>query len=285
MLQDLYPYKDFTFNDIRSLSHVSVNHLKQILRKMLAWKLIAVHPNPSDRRSRLYRVVPSALWSRYDMAKDRIPKPLNAVLPLLLSIDRLHAILLLGSFARGDFDQKSDIDLLVICDEPQKVLDLTYYACAELPIDLHACTLEEFKKSLYPLLPHVFLYADEAYPEMNKSDINVHGLLKEDLEAASNLVKLYRSGYTHFVQIFSVIYELMLVDSLVHSSIESSRWKTLERFLVEHPAVASFKDDLSRLLRCYENLTKRRGQEVKPLNRTNEIQLYDKIISEVGKHV
>lgn len=152
--------RDLAFRDLQGALGLSVGHAKQVIGRLLELRLVVGRSNPLDRRSTLYRVVPLPLWSRYRDMRDGLPEPLRDVLPLLFSIKGVHAVLLLGSHAREDFDGRSDIDVLVVGDDPERVLDLTYQACLSSPIDLHTCTPDEFRNSLYPLIPHVVLYDD-----------------------------------------------------------------------------------------------------------------------------
>jgi predicted nucleotidyltransferase len=66
---------------------------------------------------------------------------------------RVHAVILFGSRARGDFKPWSDYDILVIADFKEKYLDrigviLEALSDVELNIEPHPYTLEEVKDML-----------------------------------------------------------------------------------------------------------------------------------------
>ncbi|HID91253.1 TPA: nucleotidyltransferase domain-containing protein [Candidatus Bathyarchaeota archaeon] len=191
--------------------------------------------------------------------RDGLPEPLRDVLPLLFSIKGVHAVLLLGSHAREDFDGRSDIDVLVVGDDPERVLDLTYQACLSSPIDLHTCTPDEFRNSLYPLIPHVVLYDDGTCEGADASQIDIPGLLREAVEGARKVLRLYGNGLVQFDRVFPTVYELVFIDTLLHGSTEQRKEDVLERFFSEHASVGDLRGDLFRLLRTYENLTRGRG--------------------------
>lgn len=278
-------YKDLAFCDIQRVSGLSNGHVKQVVMRLLESKLIVRRGNPSDRRFTLYRVVPLPLWSKYCEMKDELPEPLRDVFPTLFSIRGIHSILLLGSYFRKDFDEKSDVDVLVICDDPERVLDLTYHACLSLPIDLHACTLNEFRNSLYPLVQHVVLYDDGAYRKIDISKVDVLKLLREGVGVAQKILGLYRNGLVGFDRVFPAVYELAFIDAVLHGSTKQRKADVLEEFFAEHSSVGELKDDLFRLMRSYVNLTKGRGGERERLDRGRELEVYSEIISEVSKHV
>lgn len=278
-------YRDLAFCDVQGVLGLSTGHAKQVIRKLLELKLIVGRSNPLDKRFTLYRVVPLPLWSKYCEMKDGLPERLRDVFPLLFSIKDVHAVLLLGSYARKDFDEKSDVDVLVVSDDPERVLDLTYHICLNLPIDLHSCTLDEFRNSLYPLIPHVALYDDGTCGEADVSQIEGLKLLRDAIEGAQKVLYLYANGLVRFHRVFPAVYELVFIDTLLHGSTEQRKEDVLEKFFVEHTSVGNLKNDLFRLLRMYENLTKGRGEEVERLDLKGEVEIYNKIISEVSKHV
>lgn len=278
-------YKDVPFDDVQKASGLPTSHLKQVIRRLLDLKLVVSRSNPLDRRFTFYRVVPLSLWSNYCRMKDELPKPLRNVLPLLFSIEGVHAILLLGSYARGDFDERSDVDVLVVSDNPERVLDLTYQACLSLPIDLHACTPDEFRNSMYPLIQHVVLYDDGTLGKVDTSQINGLKLLREGVEWVQKALGLYRDGLIQFDRVFPAVYELVFIDTLLHGSTEQRKKDVLEKFFEDHPSVMDMRDELLRLVRVHENLTRGRGGEVERLDREREVEVYTRIVSEVSKHV
>jgi len=278
-------YRDLSFHDVQRALDLSTGHVKQVLRKLLELKLIVRYTNSSDRRFASYRVVPLSLWSRYSQMEDRLPEALRHLFPLLLSIPDVHIVLLLGSYARKDLDERSDIDVLVVADNPERVLDITYWTCSSLPIDLHACNLQEFGNSLYPHIQHVVLYEDGTPRRKRLSEVEKLGLLRESSESAQKILNLYKSGLIGFHQVFPVIYELVLLDTLIHGSDEQRKPKVLERFFQEHASLRDSRDDLFRLLRIHEKMMKGRGRGAEDLDQRAESRLYDKIISEVRKHV
>jgi predicted nucleotidyltransferase len=278
-------YRDLALCDVQRVSGLSNYHVKQVIRKLLELKLIVRRSNPSDRRFTLYRVVPLPLWSKYCEMKKELPEPLRDVFPHLFSIRGIHVILLLGSYVRKDFNEESDVDVLVICDDPERVLDLTYHTCLSLPIDLHACTLNEFRNSLYPLIQHVVLYDDGTYRKIDISKVDALKLLREGVRVAQKILGLYRNGLVGFERVFPAIYELAFIDAMLHGSTKQGRADVLERFFAEHSSVGGLKNDLFRLMRIYVNLTRGKGGEKERLDRGREVEVYSKIISEVGEHV
>lgn len=89
----------------------------------------------------------------------------------------LKLVVLFGSFARGDWREGSDADVLVVAEglpsDPRERWDML---CAEVKgvlVEPHAYTPEEFEemiehgrmKALDPLLEEVVLYADPGYLE------------------------------------------------------------------------------------------------------------------------
>lgn len=284
-LVESHLHKDLTFEDVQKALDLPTSHVKQVIRRLLKLKLVVGRSNPSDRRFTLYRVVPLSLWSKYCKVKDGLPKPLRDVVPLLFSIEGVHTILLLGSYARGDFDERSDIDVLVVSDNPEKVLDLTYLSCLSLPIDLHACTPNEFRDSMYPLVQRAVLYDDGTLGKVDASQIDGLKLLREGVEWAQKALGLYRDGLIQFDRVFPAIYELVFIDTLLHGSTEQRKKDVLEKFFEKHPSVGDMRNELLRLARVYENLTKGRGGELERLDREKEVEVYTKIVSEMSKHV
>lgn len=284
-LVESHVHRDVTFGEVQGILGLSSGHVKQVIRRLLKMGLLVGHCDPLDKRFTLYRVVPFSLWSKYYGLRDGLAGPLRGVLPLLFSIEGVHVILLLGSHARGDFDEKSDVDVLVVCDDPKRVLDFTYHACLGLPIDLHACTPDEFRGSLYLLVQHAVLYDDGTYGRMDLSKFDVMRLLRDAIEGAEKVLCLYREGLVGFHRVFSAIYELILVDSVIHGSADQRKMDVLERFFAGHSSVKDLRDDLFRLLRVYENLTKGKGGGVEGLDRGREVETFSRIVSEVGVHV
>jgi len=284
-LHDKSLYADLSFHDVQKVLDLSAGHVKQVLQKLLKFKLIVRYTNSSDRRFALYRVVPLSLWSRYRRMEDRLPEALKDLFPLLFSIPDVHTVLLLGSRVTKDFDDLSDIDVLVVADDPGRVLDITYWTCSSSLIDLHACNPEEFRDSLYPLIQHIVLYEDGSYREMSPSKIGILRLLRESVEAAEKVLKMYESRLVEFHHVFPAIYELVFADTLLHGSVEQRKPEVLERFFQEHASLRDLADDLLGLLRAYEKLTKGRGRGAAGLDREAESIVYSKIVSEVRRHI
>jgi len=92
---------------------------------------------------------------------------------------RVHAVILFGSRARGDFKPWSDYDILVIADFREKYLDrigviLEVLSDVELNIEPHLYTLEEVKDMLRKGSPMMVdalsegkvLYGDREFEEV-----------------------------------------------------------------------------------------------------------------------
>lgn len=278
-------HRDISFCDAQKALDLSTGHVKQVMRKLLELKLIVRYTNSSDRRFASYRFVPLSLWSKYRQMEDRLPQALRDLFPLLLSIPHVHVVLLLGSYVRKDFDRMSDVDVLVVADNPERVLDITYGACSSSSIDLHACSPEEFRNSLYPLVQHVVLYEDGTCRGKRLSEIERQRLLRESLEGVQRILNLYESGLVGFHNVFPAIYELVFVDTLLHGSVEQRKPEVLERFFQEHSSLRDLRDYMLGLLRIYEKLMKGRGRGAEGLGREKESRIYGRIFSEVKKHV
>jgi len=278
-------YRVISSLDVQKVLALSTGHAKQVVRKLLELKLIVRYANSSDRRFASYRVVPLSLWSRHRQMEDSLPEALRDLFPLLLSIPNVHTVLLLGSYARKDFDKRSDIDVLVVADDPERVLDITYWTCSGSSIDLHACSPEEFESSLYPLIQHVVLYEDGTCRAKRLSEIERVRLLHESIDGVQKILNLYENGLVGFHHVFPAIYELVFVDTLLHGSVEQRKPEVLERFFKEHSSLGDLRDHMLRLLRIYEKLMKGRGRGAEGLDREVESRVYGKIVSEVRKHI
>jgi hypothetical protein len=217
--------------------------------------------------------------------EDGLPEALRDLFPLLLSIPDVHNVLLLGSYVRKDFDDLSDIDVLVVADDPERVLDITYWTCSSSSIDLHACNPEEFGNSLYPLIQHVALYEDGTCREKSLSEIERVRLLRESVEGVQKILNLYESGLVGFHHLFPAVYELVFMDTLLHGSVEQRKQEVLERFFQEHASIGDLREDLLKLLRIHEKLMKGRCLGAEGLDREVESKVYGKILSEVRKHI
>lgn len=80
--------------------------------------------------------------------------------------DKLHSVVLYGSVAKGTAHDQSDIDLLVVADEPNKAFDVTGDVAYELdfrqgfqtfttPLELSPQQLEDYLRSGDPFLERV----------------------------------------------------------------------------------------------------------------------------------
>lgn len=80
--------------------------------------------------------------------------------------DQLHAVVLYGSVAKGTAHDQSDIDLLVVAEEPDKAFDITGEIAYELdfrqgfqtfttPLELSPDQLENYVRSGDPFLERV----------------------------------------------------------------------------------------------------------------------------------
>lgn len=92
-----------------------------------------------------------SLWSVFSVslkAKDRLD--LERVVNVISRFQGVVAIFLFGSFARGDYDEYSDYDLLVLFEDKSSMWrswDELFQAVGNLRMDLHVIpeTLEEFE--------------------------------------------------------------------------------------------------------------------------------------------
>jgi len=217
--------------------------------------------------------------------EDSLPEALRDLFPILLSIPNVHTVLLLGSYAKKDFDKRSDIDVLVVADDPERLPDITYWTCSSSSIDLHACSPEEFESSPYPLIQHVVLYGDGTCRAKRLSEIERVRLLHESIDGVQKILNLYENGSVGFHHVFPAIYESVFVDTLLHGSVEQRKPEVLERFFKEHSSLGDLRDHMLRLLRIYERLMKGRGRGAEGLDREVESRVYRKIVSEVRKHI
>jgi hypothetical protein len=86
-------------------------------------------------------------------------------------------IILFGSFGRGDFNQGSDIDLIVICDCKENFLDrikaLLESNDLHLPVEPIGYTQDEFKQMAEEENPFIAEILQKGIPIYQKSDITL----------------------------------------------------------------------------------------------------------------
>lgn len=58
----------------------------------------------------------------------------NRIMPLFRN--KLKKVILFGSYARGDFDSESDIDIMVLVDEEDRILNQYIYEVARIETEL-----------------------------------------------------------------------------------------------------------------------------------------------------
>ena len=125
------------------------------------------------------------------LGKSSEYKELSRVVERLVEKFKVHAIILFGSRARGDYKPWSDYDILVIADFEERYLDrikviLDLLSDVGIPVEPHPYTLAEAKEMLRKgnptivdaLLEGVVLYETEEFKELKtiKEDLVRRGL-------------------------------------------------------------------------------------------------------------
>ncbi len=129
-----------------------------------------------------------------------LEKTLQEVVSRLLRRYRVHAVILFGSRARGDWGPWSDIDLLVIADFDKPYLDrlaelLDLVADISEPLEFHPYTLDEALTMLRKLNPLIIdalwegkvLYSDEKFKILQEE---FQKLLKRGLKRSNTTIYL-----------------------------------------------------------------------------------------------
>lgn len=141
------------------------------------YKLVRSGEIPSLRLGKIYRI-PESTLSRYIQNQQKkgprsrdIPVSASTFLSLLGASLRLknkiHQIYLYGSYARGDFDENSDIDLCLIVDAPDMKDRQTVGRLVEKAMSRHQYrellsvrvesleAFERMRKGHYPFVQHI----------------------------------------------------------------------------------------------------------------------------------
>ncbi|MBI5036391.1 nucleotidyltransferase domain-containing protein [Candidatus Micrarchaeota archaeon] len=79
---------------------------------------------------------------------EKIVAEVKALAKRLSGRNKVEKIILFGSFARGDFSEASDIDLLVIGDFRERFLErgIGFEEATSLPVETFCYTREEFER-------------------------------------------------------------------------------------------------------------------------------------------
>ena len=108
-----------------------------------------------------------------------------------------RAIILFGSYARKDFYDDSDIDIIVISDElPEKILDRIYVLMkmnnSSIPIEPHGFTSKEFIR----MIRHISITAlDAMFEGLVLYDDGFIGDAGEEYEKALRLYDMEKTDY------------------------------------------------------------------------------------------
>ncbi len=96
------------------------------------------------------RVYPSWWKDRSKERKARIDAALERLCVRLSTIDSVQSALVFGSYARGEIDPQSDVDLIVIQEttlsQGLRAADLYGQLACEIPLDMVVYTPEEFER-------------------------------------------------------------------------------------------------------------------------------------------
>ncbi len=93
--------------------------------------------------------MPKSCSQNNQISWKSIKKRLNSFIKDITTFYQIDKIILFGSFARGDYHENSDIDLIIVGNFKEKFFDrigkILEYIPDDLEIELLVYTIEEFK--------------------------------------------------------------------------------------------------------------------------------------------
>ena len=154
------PWRRFTFNEIKEYSKKkSDSYIFSVLKKFVkenalreekAGNVVLYKLNLDSEKGSMYAGMVSGhlAWNRKNIPYEELELRLMAKLPEIFFI-----FLVTGSYASGKQTKKSDLDVVIICDdsyEPKKIYaELKHYAETSIPpVHLYAFRRNEFLKML-----------------------------------------------------------------------------------------------------------------------------------------
>lgn len=242
----------------------------EITRNAVKWGNSAGVTLPKEWAGKQVKII---LIDRTDKIKEEVLKILSPYL------EDITGIYISGSYARGDYDSNSDIDIIAISNKTKKEISSGKYNVSIYPLEVIKKTIEKNPVLIYPRLT-------EAKTVINKT------LLKELISITPGNNKKYIEETKRIITINEEIINLdkdegKTSESVIYSLILRLRGILLIKSIKKNKTSPKKellsllkKEKLTELIKNYENIKKNNS----PKDNV-EIKLAEKLLSLLKKEV
>jgi len=209
---------------------------------------------------------------------DQLLKDVDEVVRKVSRVTKVHSIVFFGSTARGDVNESSDIDLLLICGNAAEARRVIYHLNHRFEVSIYSPEeLASMAKLGLPLTHHLareglMLNDDGSYKTaiQNLKDTNMDTLktVSSDVHKA---IKVYSTlsefNLPYLTHIFGPLLNLIETYLCTQKIFIFNKEEAIKKFIELHPELSPLQNYMLKLLTVYRNYIRFEKQEDIDLNK------------------
>lgn len=213
-----------------------------------------------------------------DELRRRLLKDVDEVVSKVSKVTKVHSIVFFGSTARGDVNELSDIDLLLICSNAPEARKVVHHLNHRFEVTIYSPQkLISMAKLGLPLMHHLaregLVLNDDGH--YRKAMENLRETNMETLKAVSSDVhkalKVYSTlsefNLPYFAHIFGPLLNLIETRLCMQGVFIFSKEDAIKKFMELYPELSPLQNHMLKLLKVYRDYIRLGRQEDIDLNK------------------
>lgn len=204
---------------------------------------------------------------KLDELRGHLLKDVEEVMSKVSVVSKVHSIVFFGSAVRGDMNELSDIDLLLVCSNPPEARSVVYHLNPRFEVTIHSPEeLASMAKLGLPFTHHlsregIVLIDDGSYQTAIKNlrDTNMDTLraissdLRETMKAYSTLSEF---NLPYFAHVFGPLLNLVEAYLCMRKLYIFNKENAIKKLIELCPDLSPLQNHLLRLLSVYRDYTR-----------------------------
>jgi len=203
---------------------------------------------------------------------DQLLKDVDEVVSKVSKVTKVHSIVFFGSAARGDVNEFSDIDLLLVCSSAPEARRVVYHLDYRFEVSIYSPEeLASMAKLGLPFTHHLareglVLDDDASYKTAieNLKDTNMETLktVSSDVHEAMKVYStLSEFNLPYFAHIFGPLLNLVETCLCIHKIFIFNKEEIVKKLIELHPELSPLQNYMLKLLSVYRNYIRFDKQE------------------------
>jgi len=210
--------------------------------------------------------------------RNRLLKDVDEVVSRVSKVTKVHSIVFFGSTARGDVNEFSDLDLLLVCSNATEARRVVHRLNHRFEVSIYSPEeLASMAKLGLPLTHHlaregVVLNDDGSYKtaieNLKETNMDTLKTVSSDVHKALKVYStLSEFNLPYFAHIFGPLLNLVETCLCMHRIFIFNKVEAIRKFIELHPELSPLQNYMLKLLGVYRNYIRFGHQEDIDLNK------------------